>query len=94
MGLWATGGWFCQNRVPKFGIQEVQPTGEKAGSVQQAAPRARHLDCGKNAAKRLELGAVCRDLTRGSVHAPWCPLSPIYALGFSELKEEEFLGEF
>ena len=41
-----------------------------------------------------ELGAARRDLTRGSVHASWCPLSPIYTLGFSELIERSVEESF
>ena len=73
------GGRFCQNQVPKSRFQEVHLTGGQVGSVQQAAPRA-----------RLLYGAARQDLARGSVPVPWCPLSPIKALGFPELREEKF----
>jgi len=61
-----------------------------AGGAARAAPGLLR----KRDNPRQELGAARRDLTRGFVHAPWCPLSPIYTLGFPELEREEFLGEF
>ena len=84
--------------MSKLGAQIWNPrsTADRGTSGEQAAPRARHQDYRGNASKVAFLrqlhGAARRDLTRGSVHAPWCPLSPINTLKFSELRKKKLRG--
>ena len=81
---------------PSAQIQIRGSTTDRETSEERAAGGAARTaqDYRGNAAivmfPRQRFGAARRDLTRDSVNVPWCPLSPIKTLEFSELIEDEF----
>ena len=74
---------------PGAQIQNLRSTADRGTSGEHEAEGVACTapEVPRKAFPRQELGAACRDLTRGSVHAPWCPLSPISTLEFQELKK-------
>ena len=90
----AFGRRICQNLVHISRNQQHISTGGQIDSAWQKAPRVRRQYGGGNAALAAfpgsYHGSTHRDLTRDSMHSPWCPLLPINTLGFPELSGEEF----